>query len=170
MFSSPYSSSAIANEFIQLGMNENIELPHLKLQALLYYAQGWYLALKDKPLIEENICAYKWGPGIRNVYIQTHSYKNNSIVTLLHTLSCRIDRGTVHGFLTIPTNIQEEDKLFMKKIWDTHKNYSHIQLCNSTHAPNEPWSLINLYYGLEQEPTIPNSLIRDSFKQKIKVS
>ena len=170
MLPSPYSASAIANEFIQLGMNDNIELPHLKLQALLYYAQGWYLALKDKSLIEENICAYKWGPRIRNVYIQTHSYKNNSIVTFLHTLSCRIDKGMTYGFLTIPTHIEEEDKLFIKKIWDTHKHFTSIQLCNSTHAPNEPWSIMNLYYDLEQEPTIPNSLIKDCFKQKIKVS
>lgn len=43
-------------------------LTNLKLQKLLYYAQGWYLALYDVPLFGERIEAWAHGPAVPPVY------------------------------------------------------------------------------------------------------
>ena len=51
---------------------ENIS--NLKLQKLLYYAQGSFLAVTDKPLFEDNIVAWCHGPVVESVY---HEYKSN---------------------------------------------------------------------------------------------
>ena len=45
-----------------------------KLQKLLYYAQGLYLALYGKPLFREPIEAWQYGPAIDSVY---QSYKDS---------------------------------------------------------------------------------------------
>lgn len=41
---------------------------HLKVQKLLYYAQGWCLARHDKTLFDEDIEAWVHGPVVRSVY------------------------------------------------------------------------------------------------------
>lgn len=41
---------------------------NLKLQKLLYYAQGWYLAQNDAPLFQERIEAWVHGPVVPPIY------------------------------------------------------------------------------------------------------
>jgi uncharacterized phage-associated protein len=53
----PYQSLTIANWFIKKGYQENIFISLMKLQKLLYYAHGMYLASTNKPLLCENIFA-----------------------------------------------------------------------------------------------------------------
>ncbi|HSW71974.1 MAG TPA: type II toxin-antitoxin system antitoxin SocA domain-containing protein [Chlamydiales bacterium] len=43
-------------------------ITNLKLQKLLYYAQAWHLALKDKPLFEEDFQAWIHGPVLPSQY------------------------------------------------------------------------------------------------------
>ena len=43
-------------------------ISNLKLQKLLYYAQGMNLALYDKPLFNEPIVAWEHGPVVESVY------------------------------------------------------------------------------------------------------
>ena len=67
-----------------------------------------------------------------------------------------------------PHIVDEETRVFIRQIWDVHKNFTGIQLSNATHAPGEPWSIIKDQYGtLDHKPTIPNSLIQEVFKNKI---
>jgi uncharacterized phage-associated protein len=49
-------------------------ISHLKLQKLLYYCQGFYLAICDKPLFSESIHHWDHGPVIPAVY---NTYKNH---------------------------------------------------------------------------------------------
>jgi len=48
-------------------------LTNLKLQKLLYYAQAWYLALKDRPLFQEDMQAWVHGPVLPSQY---HRFKD----------------------------------------------------------------------------------------------
>lgn len=54
-------------------------LSHLRLQKLLYYAQGWSLALRKKPLFKERIEAWAHGPVVPGVYPHFAAYKANAI-------------------------------------------------------------------------------------------
>lgn len=47
-------------------------ISNLKLQKLLYYAQGLHLARFDRPLFKERIQAWTYGPVVVNAY---HKYK-----------------------------------------------------------------------------------------------
>ena len=49
-------------------------ISNLKLQKLLYYAQGVFLAVTDKPLFDDDIVAWLQGPVVESVY---HQYKAN---------------------------------------------------------------------------------------------
>ncbi len=60
-----FAARQVANWFIERAAQEGEYLTQLKLQKLVYMAHGWNLALLGKPLISENIEAWKWGPVIR---------------------------------------------------------------------------------------------------------
>jgi uncharacterized phage-associated protein len=49
-------------------------LTNLKLQKLLYYSQGWHLALFNKPLFDDPIEAWIHGPAIPSVYRRFKRY------------------------------------------------------------------------------------------------
>jgi uncharacterized phage-associated protein len=58
----------VADYFIAFSRDVGDPLTNLKLQKLLYYAQGWYLALYDKPLFPDRIEAWPHGPVVPPVY------------------------------------------------------------------------------------------------------
>jgi uncharacterized phage-associated protein len=58
----------VADYFIIFSHEVGDPISNLKVQKLLYYAQAWYLALKDKPLFPERIEAWVHGPAIPPVY------------------------------------------------------------------------------------------------------
>ncbi|MDB6118895.1 MAG: putative prophage protein, partial [Verrucomicrobiaceae bacterium] len=54
-------------------------ISNLKLQKLLYYAQGFHLALTGAPLFEEDIQAWVHGPVVREVWQAFNQYGANGI-------------------------------------------------------------------------------------------
>jgi uncharacterized phage-associated protein len=59
----------IAKSFLLLDdKNEGEGLTNLKLQKLIYYAQGFHLAIFDKPLFDKEIEAWRHGPVVPELY------------------------------------------------------------------------------------------------------
>ncbi|MBF0414133.1 MAG: SocA family protein [Desulfamplus sp.] len=69
------SAFTIADCFLRLSDEEEL-LCNMKLQKLLYYAQGLHLALYNEPLFNERIFAWTHGPVVAEVY---YKYKNFGI-------------------------------------------------------------------------------------------
>ena len=68
-----YTAVQIAQWFINKSImlyraNKGDLLSNLKLQKLLYYAQGSYLALTGEKLFNDKILAWEHGPVIENIY------------------------------------------------------------------------------------------------------
>lgn len=81
-----YKALDIANWFLQYNdylsncENEDTDLiSNLKLQKLLYYAQGCYLAVYDKKLFDEDIVAWRHGPVIESIYRYFKEYGSKGI-------------------------------------------------------------------------------------------
>jgi uncharacterized phage-associated protein len=71
----------VANYFLA-SVDETIgdNLSNLKLQKLLYYAQGLYLAVRDgAPLFPEEIKAWQYGPVVEEIYHEYKEYGANAI-------------------------------------------------------------------------------------------
>src|SRR4051812_39910789 len=77
----PYPAAAIANEFLRLAKEDKAQISPLKLQKLVYFAHGWYLALAGKPLIEERVQAWQFGPVIPTLYREFKRYGNSPIAS-----------------------------------------------------------------------------------------
>ncbi len=64
-----YSVVDIANKIIaNTDIHQGETISNLKLQKMLYYMQGFFIAVFDKKLFEEPIEAWQYGPVVRAVY------------------------------------------------------------------------------------------------------
>jgi uncharacterized phage-associated protein len=170
-----YSANAIANDLLTLAEQEHTPVSAMKLQKLMYYAQGWSLAIADEPILNEQIEAWKWGPVIRSVYHQFKEFGDSPITRKVQILRfARVD-GKLKLRATVPTIEREErdpqklefTKALLAKVWDTYKQYTPTQLSNMTHAEGSPWDqIVKRYAGSPPKGTdIPQSVIKRYFKR-----
>lgn len=79
-----YSARNIADWFIQRATQDVLSnggeyISHLKLQKLLYFAQGCYAAMEGHPLFKEKIYAWTHGPVVASLYSDFKSYGDHGI-------------------------------------------------------------------------------------------
>src|ERR1700722_15331022 len=78
-----YSAKTIANAFWSKANNEHRPLTNMQLQKLVYFANGWNLALWKEPLIKENVKAWTFGPVIPPLYNALKKYGNGEVTALI---------------------------------------------------------------------------------------
>jgi len=101
------------------------DLTNLKLQKLLYFAQGEYLRKTGQPLFADEIEAWQYGPVIRSVY---DAYK-----------SCGAFPITLFDIKTEPKELADNIRAFVKSIWSKYGKYSASHLVSLTHRKGSPW-------------------------------
>lgn len=122
-----YSANQVAEWFLNhvrlLYAEEDEEfLTNLKLQKLLYYAQGSCLALNDRPLFNEEIVHWMHGPVVPSVYRDYSSYRGNPI---------DYDEEYRNAF-------DKETEGMLELVYDVFGQYSAWGLRNLTHQ-EAPW-------------------------------
>jgi len=120
------STLAIANFFIRKSLKEEKPITQIKLQKLIFFAHGYYLALKERPLVGEKIEAWQYGPVIPSVYHKFKKWGNKNIREV---------------FLDYKDSsiINQEDIEFMDLVWHKFVNVSAAQMIKISHEENGPW-------------------------------
>ncbi len=167
------SAAAVANEFLKLQREDphSPSLDQMKLQKLVYYAHAWHLAINNKPLFDDDIEAWPWGPVVRNLYIEFKDFGAKPITGRTAKIILMDDAGDPSDVRIItPYPPDDQTKKFIKSVWESHKGFSGVQLSNATHAEGEPWSIVsNIKKGdLREKPKIENDLIKSVFRSKLK--
>lgn len=162
----PYSALAIANYFI-----DNVPgITNLKLQKLVYFAHGWYLAYKNEPLIMEPVECWVWGPVIKTIYDNFKKYGNQVITEKATDLEWKEGKR----FIPYTPYIEEHDvftKGLLDAIKEIHGKLSAIQLSNATHLEGTPWDTTKKKYGgIRLGCIIDNELIKTYFKQQMEIN
>jgi uncharacterized phage-associated protein len=78
----PHNALTISKYFLSIPDEESGELvSNLKLQKLLYYAQGYHVAIfgVGSPLFKEKIYAWQHGPVVKEVYKHYSSFQGNAL-------------------------------------------------------------------------------------------
>lgn len=74
------TAASIARYIVRFFQQVGDPISNLKLQKLLYYCQGWHLALRDTPLFQDRLEAWVHGPVQPGVY-GTYKYNRWSSIT-----------------------------------------------------------------------------------------
>lgn len=119
-------------------------ISNLKLQKLLYYCQGYSLALFDKPLFNEKIYAWTYGPVVKVIYNEYKNYGAKSLEPILN----------YKGKLT------QNQRRLVSKIYEQYGQFSAGKLVEMTH--NEaPWK------NTSKDKEITQKKLKEFFSAKI---
>lgn len=105
-------------------LNEADDISNMKLQKLLYYAQGTSLALNRQPLFDENILAWQHGPVVAEVYHVFSKYGRNGITFTDELKPCE--------------EYSPEEVNVLEEVYAYFGQYSAWKLRNMTHEET-PW-------------------------------
>lgn len=119
-------------------------ISNLKLQKLLYYAQGTFLAVTDEPLFPDRILAWKHGPVVETVY---RKYCSNGA------------NGIVFDEAFDPSTFSDDENNLLAQVYDVFGQYSAWKLRDMTHQET-PWKTT------KQGEEISQDKIRNYFKQE----
>lgn len=119
------SAFDVAYHLIHLagGGKEPDPLTNLRLQKLLYYVQGWALAALGRPMFEERIEAWTYGPVVEKVYQHFKEHGRELISP---------------EQVPTPDGVGDEDRAFIEAAWEAYKRYSASALVAMTHEEG-PW-------------------------------
>jgi len=157
------NTAAVANYFLSLARRDNIEVSHMKLQKLLYYAHGWYLALKEEPLLDDPIQAVRYGVWIMSVYSFFINYGNNSISSLL------MPDLFYELYPEYPEIKSPFAKNLVEKVWDIYKPFSAIVLASMSTMSGSPWDTTRKFCDKNKRMIeMSDEIIMHHFKQLYK--
>lgn len=113
---------------VEAMISEAEDISNLKLQKLLYYAQGSVLAITGKPLFDDAIVAWEHGPVVVDVY---HEYRGNG-------------RNGIpfNDSLEPKEQYTQEESSILESVYEEFGQYSAWKLRNMTHKET-PWLSTN---------------------------
>ncbi|MFI3256631.1 MAG: DUF4065 domain-containing protein [Psittacicella sp.] len=141
---------AVANTFIKLENergNYN-ELTNLKLQKLCYFAQAYTIVSKDTFLFYNKICAYPYGPVIKDLYDKLKlNDKYKSYTQEIYSNSSNSNRNEKALDLNSPYFV------IIEKVYEQFASMDPWVLSQITHQPGTPWSIAKSKKGIYSEIT-----------------
>lgn len=128
---------------------------------MLYFIHGWGLTGRSGGLVRNHFIAWQLGPVILSVFDEFRKYGDGPI----ENSAVYLDYITGIKKIVEYTDISEEDKNLIIRIFDTYDHHTTSQLVNMAHEPGGPWDVVLKEWQKERRlnPRIPNHLIRDHF-------
>ena len=123
-------------------------ISHMKLQKLIYFCQGYSLALYGKPLFPETIEAWRHGPVCPKLYHILKGYGSSPI-------TATVDPDKI--------DLEEHEKRLIGMVYATYGQYSASKLRQITHKEG-PWK------GSWEGSEIPQEAMMEYFESLIEVN
>jgi uncharacterized phage-associated protein len=151
----PYSSLAVANTFLtKFGQERGIE--HMKLQKLVYFTHGWWLAINTHSLLTERPQVWKHGPVFKTLYhtLKTFGHQPISQPQLRYPAE---PVQVVSGDNVVPS--------YIDFVWERYGRLSSFALSGMTHQPGGAWSKLAAEhnYRVPSDLEIPDEYVREEF-------
>ncbi len=131
-----------------LWLRREIDTTPMHVLKLVYLSHGWTLGITGKPLINEHVQAWTYGPVIPSVYYEYRRYGRSPIKDPV------IDRSDYFS---------ERQRGIIKGVTDLYKDAEAVELSNITHKRGSPWERI---YGAGRVGVvIPDAIIEKYYRQ-----
>lgn len=144
----PHTARSTANWLLAWAEQNEAGMSNLKLQKVLYYAQGHYLGETGLPLFNDDIEAWVHGPVVRDVY---HDLK-------------RFGNADIDVDATVGDDFGWDDfrdvEQHLMRVWNTYGKYEAWALRNRIHSES-PWKS-TFEHGV-RNLVIPTDSMRDFF-------
>lgn len=155
-----YSALLVADYHIAHGGGKLTPLQVIK---LAYISHGYTLALLKRPLVPDDIEAWRYGPVIPSLYDSLKVYGGSPISGLLY---CGTMAGTDSAadrnefFRSV---IQDDARAILGRVLEVYGRLTGIELLRLTHKKGSPWS--KYYKKGKLGIVIPNHAIKKHYEK-----
>jgi uncharacterized phage-associated protein len=125
----------------------------MHLLKLAYIAHGFVLAKFDRPLLDERVEAWQYGPVVPSIYHALKAYGNQPVDTQVPGSQVKYGFG-------------DDESETMRDVARIYGKYRATVLSSATHAPGTPW--YETWNAEGKSAPIPDALIRDFYRQILK--
>ena len=140
-----YKAHSIAVKIACIAQEKETILSHLKLQKLLYFAQGWSYVSFKKELFSDELEAWQHGPVCASIY---HDFKYRVPFEKIETNEMTEELG-------------KKAVDFLEAVWEAYKDWSGWELEMLSHQEG-PWKE---YYEKGKNHVIPKEKIKSFFQK-----
>lgn len=143
----PHSAMSVANKLIALAHEAGRAITPMQVIKLTYFCHAWMLGLHSRPLLDEPVEAWQYGPVISEVYRNLRRYGGGPVTR------------------PIP-NVKDADfdPIELDLIEQVSVKYGRLtgpRLSAMTHAPGTPWHQV--WNGRSRKTRIPNHIIEQFY-------
>jgi len=132
----PYKPSHVANSFLYRAHQDGLsDIDALKIQKLVYFFHGWYLANKNIAGVGELFEAWPYGPVLSSLYHKFKIYGARPI----EGYASDLDPDTNEYRTLMIDSADSEFSDVFDYVWNHYKNLTGLALSKLTHAPGTPW-------------------------------
>lgn len=124
----------------------------MQLIKLTYIAHGWMLGLVGRPLLDEDVEAWRYGPVVPSLYHAVKHYGNQPVENIHAGLGLR------------RIEFDEDEKSIMDQVIDIYGKFSGVKLSSMTHQRGTPWDVTWSRFG--KNAVISNDLIEEFYQEK----
>ena len=145
----PCEATALANALLDIAAARGEALTNLKLQKLVYFAQGWALAARGRPLVNEQAEAWPLGPVFPTVY---HAFRD-------------FGAAPIDARAPVAAAVEPGTRAFLESVYAVYGAMSAEQLSRLSHVPGGPWDRTWRASAGMRGTDIPLNAIRDYFRR-----
>lgn len=128
-----FSPKSVANCFIDIAQAAGEKLTPMKLQKLVYYAVGWYAGATRKPLVDEAVEAWQYGPVVPSLYHEFKKFGSGAITEKATDINDDFE------IVEVPVPEDKDVRKFLANIWKSYGKFSGIKLSEMSHVSGGPW-------------------------------
>ena len=139
------TANSVARFIVRFFQEAGDPVTNLKLQKLLYYVQGWHLAINKKPFFDDRFEAWVHGPVQPSVYGTYKQYKWSPIVEE-----------------TAVPELSENEQAFIRSVLDVYGGDTGYSLEQRTHLES-PW--IDARGGIPPDQDSKAVIAQDSMRR-----
>lgn len=159
MFRKKHDARAVANIFVKKFREDGRKLTVLALIKTVYIAHGYALARMGRPLVKQEVQAWRHGPVIPEVYEAfAHQVRGSNEVV---REASKYYPGGVKGDPYAAKLTPEQDQI-VSEVYEKYSTFSAFDLLRLTHQKGSPWSAMK---DKGRCSTIPNDLIKKHYEE-----
>lgn len=133
-----YKARHVVNSLLLRARDRNIpDMSPLKIQKLLYFLNGWYLAETSQPLIGDRFQAWTYGPVVESLYHELKRWGSDNVDDFIQEFDA-VDRSEK------AYKVNSGDKHFWRlldQVLEKYGKFTALELSSLSHAEDSPWSL-----------------------------
>lgn len=144
---------AVANKILEVAQqSDDKHVTPMQLIKLAYMCHGFMLGAHGRPLLNESVQAWRYGPVVRSIYNAVSKHRDQPVPYPIKNIF-----GGVQS-----EDFDKEEERVIRQVYEHYGKWDGIKLSHITHREGTPWYIVWNKKG--KNAPISNDLIENHYK------